>query len=701
MATFPPPVPKPANAGIGKASLALTVSAFANVRSGPGTNYQDIGDLNNNTIVTQFPDSRTPDGWVWTEQTQVNGWVATSVVSFEDIAAPTPTVPTTPTPYDGKVAIWHWKGDVLPQNTIEEVAANLKQTAPYVNALFVKTNDYTSTTGARWQGHWDSKRALAIDGPESIDKWVQVLGRYGIDFHAWCVPRGLDVNAEADLIIQACLRPGVKSMILDIEPYAGFWSGGREAVRPLMTRIRRAIPGSFHIGLGVDPRRQHYNTITPEEWLPFVNSVHPMVYWATFARTPEDSLAETYVVWGKYGRPIVPILQGDAQVADMKTAVTLSIQRHKAPGLSWWRLGVIGPAQLQAVNQPITPGTAPPPTPVPPTQYGVELVIKPGETGFANGSYTGKVEIKTFTGTWGWNVYYKAAEPASSKVWVQWSPKLPASGKYEIAVFVPTRHATTKNARYKIHGVRGATGEVRVQVDQSRYKNQWVTLGVFDLDKSAVNGGAVFANDLTFENNLSIAFDAMRWRQVLEGDSPTPGLYADGYDAPVGTETERRSAQVWPGKWVDASPFGKLYFIGTPNEAYHTGADLNLPADADRLAPVYAAASGVVVYAARLPTWGNVIIIKHDPLKKSGGKVLYGRYAHVNEMVVKVGQRVQRGQQIALVGNAFGQWAYHLHFDLSPTTILETQPQHWPGKDEDATFKNYIDPRTFIEQNRP
>jgi murein DD-endopeptidase MepM/ murein hydrolase activator NlpD len=330
-------------------------------------------------------------------------------------------------------------------------------------------------------------------------------------------------------------------------------------------------------------------------------------------------------------------------------------------------------------------------------------VIKPGETGFANGSYTGQREIKTFTGTWGWAVYYKSAEATGSKVWVQWSPKLPASGKYEVAAFVPTRHATTKNARYKIHGVRGATNEVRAQVDQSRYKNQWVTLGVFDIDKSAVNAGAVFLNDLTFETatGLEIAFDAIRWRQVLDDTTqPGQGYTADGYDAPIGSETERRSAQVWPGKWVDASPFGKLYFVGTPNEAYHTGADLNLPNDADRNAAVYSAASGVVVYAARLPTWGNVIIIKHDPLKKNG-KVMYGRYAHVNTMAVKVGQRVVRGQPIGTVGNAFGQWAYHLHFDLSPTTILETQPQHWPGKDQNATFKNYVDPRLFIEQNRP
>ncbi|HLU09742.1 MAG TPA: M23 family metallopeptidase, partial [Oceanobacillus sp.] len=201
-----------------------------------------------------------------------------------------------------------------------------------------------------------------------------------------------------------------------------------------------------------------------------------------------------------------------------------------------------------------------------------------------------------------------------------------------------------------------------------------------------------------------IAFDAARWRKVVEvpggGTTPIPPGYADGYDPPIGTVAERRSAQVWPGKWLDASPFGRLYFVGTPSEAYHTGADLNLPSDADAHTPVYSAASGVVVFAARLPTWGNVIIIRHDPLPNSG-MVMYGRYAHVEDMIVTVGQRVTRGQQIAKVGNAFGRWAYHLHFDLSPTNVLELDPGHWPKKDRDALFRNYVDPREFILANRP
>jgi murein DD-endopeptidase MepM/ murein hydrolase activator NlpD len=703
MSSSPPAVPKPASPGASKTALIITRSAYVNIRNGPGTQYLDIGDILNNSVVTYYPSTQTSDGWVWLEQRNLAGWVASYVVTFEELNAPPPTASKDPTPYDGAVAIWHWKGDVVPENSIDDLARNIKLAAPHVTDLFVKTSDYTPSSGARWQGQWDTKRALAIDGPDSIDRWVQILGRYGLGFHAWCVPRGLDVAGETNLIIQACQRPGVKSMILDIEPYEGFWSAGKAGIRPFMTAIRRAIPGSFHIGMSVDPRSHHYASIFPDEWFPFVNSIHPQTYWTTFRVTPEHALAEAYRVWAGFGKPIIPVLQGDSPAAEMSTGHTLSVQKHHAPGVAWWRLGVISAVGWRSINQPVTPG-APPPDPgteVPPSQYGDEFVIRPGQTGFANGSYTGQQEFRTFLGTWGWDVYYKNTEARQSKVWAQWTPSLKRSGKYEVATFVPNRRATTTRARYKIHGVVGANGEMVVEVDQSRHKNQWVTLGVFDFDRNAPNGGSIFLNDLTYEDDKSIAFDAIRWREVVSGGQPGPGGYvADGYDSPVGTLAERRGTAVWPGRWYDASPFGRLYFIGTPNEAYHTGADLNLPSDADAHSPVYASASGVVTFASRLATWGNVIVIRHDPLA-TNGRVLYSRSAHVESMLVKVGQRVSRGERIASVGNAFGQWAYHLHFDLSPTTILESQPQHWPARNQTALLQNYIDPKAFILANRP
>jgi murein DD-endopeptidase MepM/ murein hydrolase activator NlpD len=215
----------------------------------------------------------------------------------------------------------------------------------------------------------------------------------------------------------------------------------------------------------------------------------------------------------------------------------------------------------------------------------------------------------------------------------------------------------------------------------------------------------VSLNDLTGESGREIAFDAIRFRQLIapppaSGGGSTSQYVADGYESPIGTDQERQSATVWPGEWLDASPFARLYFVGTPQEAYHTGADLNLPRDADARSPVYATANGIVTFASRLPVWGNVIIIRHDPLITTG-RVFYSRYGHVQDMTVEVGDRVKRGQSIARVGNAFGRYAFHLHFDISPTRILETNPEHWPGRNLDNLLANYVDPRDFILKNRP
>lgn len=694
------PVPKPSHAGTPQNAIAITKLAYANLRNGPGTAYLDIGDIIKYSLVKYYPLSRTGDGWVWIEQGGQGGWISTSVVTFEIVPVQPPVQPSMETPYDNQVAVWHWRGDVVPENSIVDLARNLKTAAPHVTQVWVKISDYTPQTGAQWQGYWDTKRSLAIDGAASIDRWVQGLATYGLELHIWCVPRGGDVDGETNIIIQACTRPGVKSLILDVEPYDGYWIGGRDGVRPFMTRIRRALPGAFHIGIAVDPRTQHYETTFPREWTPFVNSVHPMVYWATMRRTPDSLLEETYRVWGGYGKPIIPILQGNAQAGDMEAAFNLSTQRHGARSVSWWRLGVIGPVEWSAINRPIQDSGVPPPTT--PFVYGEERIVKPDDAECVRFSHTGQNEFNTFTGAWGWRIYYKRSEVQASKVTVRWATQLTESGHYEIAAFVPARHATAQNLRYKIHGVKNAPTEVIATLNQSTYFNQWVTLGVYDLDKTLPNAGYVFLNDLTGETDQEIAFDAVRWRRVLNyaDNVLVPPGFADGFDAPVGTIVERRTAKMWPGTWLDASPFGQLYFIGTANEAYHTGADLNLPRNADAHLPVYSAASGIVIYANALPVWGNVIIIKHDPIVGSG-RVLYGRYAHVEEMIVQVGQRVQRGTQIAKIGNAFGRWAYHLHFDLSPTTILEVNPGHWPGKDRDALFNNYIDPREFIEANRP
>lgn len=176
-------------------------------------------------------------------------------------------------------------------------------------------------------------------------------------------------------------------------------------------------------------------------------------------------------------------------------------------------------------------------------------------------------------------------------------------------------------------------------------------------------------------------------------------MIADGFDSPVGTADERRSASVLPGRWLDSNPFGTFYNVTPTRQAFHTGADINLPEDRDAHAPVYAAANGTVTYAQKGGgTWGKLIVVIHT---LPSGQLVYSRYAHVESIGVRVGQPVRRGEEIGRIGNAEGQFPYHLHFDISLTSTLGRNPEDWPATDEARLKRDYVDPIAFIRRNRP
>lgn len=80
-------------------------------------------------------------------------------------------------------------------------------------------------------------------------------------------------------------------------------------------------------------------------------------------------------------------------------------------------------------------------------------------------------------------------------------------------------------------------------------------------------------------------------------------------------------------------------------------------------APIYAAAAGTVILSANggwNGGYGNLIIISHD----NGTQTVYG---HLSKNLVTVGQHVDQGQNIALMGHSgkvTGVTGVHLHFEI-------------------------------------
>ncbi len=167
------------------------------------------------------------------------------------------------------------------------------------------------------------------------------------------------------------------------------------------------------------------------------------------------------------------------------------------------------------------------------------------------------------------------------------------------------------------------------------------------------------------------------------------------FSAPIGTEEERASGKIWPGRWNDANPYLSHYSLG-----YHTGADLNLNFphfDLNAHSEVYAISEGKVTFARLFSTtaWGNLVVIDHGTVN---GLPLFSRYGHVENIQVEDGQAVQAGEMIAAVGNGGAlNFPYHLHFDISRTEILRTKPGHWPGEQKAQILTHYVDPKEFLQ----
>ncbi|MBX2962118.1 MAG: peptidoglycan DD-metalloendopeptidase family protein [Cyclobacteriaceae bacterium] len=85
----------------------------------------------------------------------------------------------------------------------------------------------------------------------------------------------------------------------------------------------------------------------------------------------------------------------------------------------------------------------------------------------------------------------------------------------------------------------------------------------------------------------------------------------------------------------------------------HTGIDLI----AKEGVSVVSTQGGVVIKAQLAEAWGNIIVIQHDDTYATS-------YSHLKSMNVKEGDKVQKGQEIGLVGNTGLSTKVHLHFEL-------------------------------------
>lgn len=85
---------------------------------------------------------------------------------------------------------------------------------------------------------------------------------------------------------------------------------------------------------------------------------------------------------------------------------------------------------------------------------------------------------------------------------------------------------------------------------------------------------------------------------------------------------------------------------------HHSGVDLAAPEKSH----VRSIRTGRVVFAGDLPGYGKTVTVKHDDTKVS----LYG---HLSKISVQIGQEVNAGAVLGLVGSTGAATGPHLHFE--------------------------------------
>lgn len=175
----------------------------------------------------------------------------------------------------------------------------------------------------------------------------------------------------------------------------------------------------------------------------------------------------------------------------------------------------------------------------------------------------------------------------------------------------------------------------------------------FRFDEKPGQGGPMVGGGLSRELTVS-EFQAMlsEISRVLDDRSDKLGVL-DSFlmDDRLARKTIPTTMPITAGYY--SSNFGQRIDPISGRSSFHTGVDLIAPAGT----AVLAAAGGVVSAVEYQAEYGNTVDVDHE-------NGLTSRYAHLSKSMVKVGDVVMKGQNIALVGATGRVTGPHLHFEV-------------------------------------
>ncbi len=206
---------------------------------------------------------------------------------------------------------------------------------------------------------------------------------------------------------------------------------------------------------------------------------------------------------------------------------------------------------------------------------------------------------------------------------------------------------------------------------------------------SAATGGPTIAdaNDLT--RVLQSGEPDMSWphlvREITGMKSEAKDRLTSFNELTSWIEAQRRLFRATPRGWPCNGPLTSHYGTRTSpfdgQAEFHPGIDIS----GNLGTAVRATADGVVRLASWNSGYGNLVLLQHE----------FGystRYAHNSRILVKVGDRVKRGQVIALMGTTGKSSGVHCHYEVwrytarkNPLAFIREDPK-FSGKTRFASL---------------
>ncbi|HLZ69578.1 MAG TPA: hypothetical protein VKV26_06655 [Dehalococcoidia bacterium] len=245
-----------------------------------------------------------------------------------------------PTIFDNRRAIFLWMFSAQAKRTWAD-ALRTAQSLAGAGVLLVKAMD-----GQQWMSDFDNAPA-AIYGPKALRGLQQMGAAQGCTVVPWVVP-----HSRADAAAQAALG---EVLVVDLEPYAGFWTDAADGVPVYLAGLRAGGVRDLYVSL--DPRPRALAALDAASWAGQTAGILPQTYWTDFGTAPEACLAQI-AACARLGAPVVPVLPGDgaAGFADLWPAA----RALGCGGVCGWRLGSMDAAALAAFA---ALDVAPPPDP--------------------------------------------------------------------------------------------------------------------------------------------------------------------------------------------------------------------------------------------------------------------------------------------------------------------------------------------------